>query len=50
MKFIYRNSGVDPSIIFTSARFRVRFAAPEAIRADEKVRQAYLGEQERRDG
>ncbi len=24
--------------------------APEAIRADEKVRQAYLGEQERRDG
>src|ERR1700674_5055809 len=22
MKFIYRNSGVDPSIIFTSARFR----------------------------
>src|SRR6201985_1562564 len=22
MKFVYRNSGVDPSIIFTSARFR----------------------------
>ena len=21
MKFVYRNSGVDPSIIFTSARF-----------------------------
>src|ERR1700759_3165670 len=33
MKFVYRNSGVDPSIIFTSARFRVRRAAPEAIRA-----------------
>ena len=24
MKFVYRNSGVDPSIIFTSARFRGR--------------------------
>ena len=33
MKFVYRNSGVDPSIIFTSARFRGRTAAPEAIRA-----------------
>jgi UDP-N-acetylmuramate dehydrogenase len=33
MKFVYRNSGVDPSIIFTSARFRGRPAAPEAIRA-----------------
>jgi UDP-N-acetylmuramate dehydrogenase len=33
MKFVYRNSGVDPSIIFTSARFRVRPAAAEAIRA-----------------
>src|SRR6201990_1647328 len=33
MKFVYRNSGVDPSIIFTSARFRGRLAAPEAIRA-----------------
>jgi UDP-N-acetylmuramate dehydrogenase len=33
MKFVYRNSGVDPSIIFTSARFRGRVAAPEAIRA-----------------
>jgi UDP-N-acetylmuramate dehydrogenase len=33
MKFVYRNSGVDPSIIFTSARFRGRIAAPEAIRA-----------------
>jgi UDP-N-acetylmuramate dehydrogenase len=33
MKFVYRNSGVDPSIIFTSARFRGVPAAPEAIRA-----------------
>jgi UDP-N-acetylmuramate dehydrogenase len=32
MKFVYRNSGVDPSIIFTSARFRGVVAAPEAIR------------------
>jgi UDP-N-acetylmuramate dehydrogenase len=33
MKFVYRNSGVDPSIIFTSARFRGRIDSPEAIRA-----------------
>jgi UDP-N-acetylmuramate dehydrogenase len=33
MKFSYRSSGVDPSIIFTSARFRGMMAAPEAIRA-----------------
>jgi UDP-N-acetylmuramate dehydrogenase len=33
MKFVYRNSGVDPAIIFTSARFRGKPAAPEAIRA-----------------
>jgi len=33
MKFVYRNSGVDPSIIFTSARFRGAAAAPGAIRA-----------------
>jgi UDP-N-acetylmuramate dehydrogenase len=32
MKFVYRNSGVDPSITFTSARFRGRPATPEAIR------------------
>jgi UDP-N-acetylmuramate dehydrogenase len=32
MKFVYRNSGVDPSIIFTSARFRGVPTAPEAIR------------------
>jgi UDP-N-acetylmuramate dehydrogenase len=33
MKFVYRNSGVDASIIFTSARFRGAPAAAEAIRA-----------------
>lgn len=33
MKFVYRNSGVDPSIIFTTARFRGRIASPGAIRA-----------------
>ena len=33
MKFAYRNSGVDPSVTFTSARFRGAPAAPEAIRA-----------------
>src|SRR6201991_2449162 len=32
MKFVYRNSGVDPSIIFTSARFRGAIKPPEAIR------------------
>ncbi len=33
MKFVYRSSGVDPSIIFTGARFRGKLATPEAIRA-----------------
>ena len=33
MKFAYRMSGVDPEIIFTSARFRGVSAAPAAIRA-----------------
>jgi UDP-N-acetylmuramate dehydrogenase len=33
MKFVYRSNGVDPSIVFTSARFRGRIAAPETIRA-----------------
>jgi UDP-N-acetylmuramate dehydrogenase len=32
MKFSYRNSGVDPSLIFTAARFRGLPTAPEAIR------------------
>jgi UDP-N-acetylmuramate dehydrogenase len=33
MKFVYRNSGADTSVIFTSARFRGQVAALEAIRA-----------------
>ena len=33
MKFVYRSSGVDPSIIFVSARFRGTPTEPEAIRA-----------------
>lgn len=33
MKFVYRSSGVDPSIIFTAARFRGTPASAEAIRA-----------------
>src|SRR4030081_2697156 len=33
MKFVYRRSGVDTSIIFPSARFRGLIAAPEVIRA-----------------
>ncbi|QPF83283.1 UDP-N-acetylmuramate dehydrogenase [Bradyrhizobium genosp. L] len=32
MKFVYRSSGVDPSIIFTSARFRGSITDAEAIR------------------
>jgi len=32
MKLVYRNSGVDPSIIFTSARFQGKPASSEAIR------------------
>jgi len=33
MKFAYRSSGADPSIVFTSARFRGMITAAEAIRA-----------------
>jgi UDP-N-acetylmuramate dehydrogenase len=33
MKFVYRNCGVDPAIVFTSARFRGRPSSAEAIRA-----------------
>ncbi|MBR0904768.1 UDP-N-acetylmuramate dehydrogenase [Bradyrhizobium liaoningense] len=33
MKFVYRNSGVDTSIIFTSARFRGEIGDSDAIRA-----------------
>jgi len=32
MKFVYRNSGVDASVIFTAARFRGVGATPQAIR------------------
>jgi UDP-N-acetylmuramate dehydrogenase len=32
MKFVYRSSGVDPSIIFTSARFQGKPATADAIR------------------
>jgi UDP-N-acetylmuramate dehydrogenase len=33
MKFVYRNSGVEEGIVFTSALFRGKIAAPEVIRA-----------------
>ena len=33
MKFVYRNSGVDPSTIFTSALFRGKLTDAETIRA-----------------
>ncbi|MEA2830668.1 MAG: UDP-N-acetylmuramate dehydrogenase [Bradyrhizobium sp.] len=33
MKFAYRHSGIEASIIFTSARFRGGVAAPDVIRA-----------------
>ena len=33
MKFVYRNSGIDPSIIFTTARFRGEIRDTAAIRA-----------------
>jgi UDP-N-acetylmuramate dehydrogenase len=33
MKFVYRSSGVDPSIVFTSASFRGVVGSAEAIRA-----------------
>jgi UDP-N-acetylmuramate dehydrogenase len=33
MKFVYRNSGVDPGVIFTSARLGGQIADPAAIRA-----------------
>jgi UDP-N-acetylmuramate dehydrogenase len=32
MKFVYRNSGVDASVVFTAARFRGVGATPQAIR------------------
>jgi UDP-N-acetylmuramate dehydrogenase len=33
MKFVYRNSGVDTSVIFTSALYRGKLTDPETIRA-----------------
>ena len=33
MKFVYRNCGVDPSIVFTSARFKGEPSTPDDIRA-----------------
>src|SRR3954467_6462901 len=33
MQFVYRNSGVDPSIVLTSAQFRGLITDPSAIRA-----------------
>jgi UDP-N-acetylmuramate dehydrogenase len=33
MNFVYRDCGVDPAVIFTSARFRGKPTPPEAIRA-----------------
>jgi len=33
MKFVYRNSGVEEGVIFTSALFRGKIADPESIRA-----------------
>ncbi len=33
MGFEYRSSGIDPSVIFTGAKFRGRIAEPETIRA-----------------
>lgn len=33
MQFVYRNSGVDPSIIFTSAKFRGPITDPATIRS-----------------
>ncbi|TKT72207.1 UDP-N-acetylmuramate dehydrogenase [Afipia massiliensis] len=33
MKFVYRNSGIDTSVIFTSALYRGRVTDPETIRA-----------------
>jgi UDP-N-acetylmuramate dehydrogenase len=43
MKFVYRNSGVDPSIIFTSARFQGRPATAEVIRVRMNEVQAHRG-------
>jgi UDP-N-acetylmuramate dehydrogenase len=44
MKFTYRNCGVDPDLIFTSARFRGKIAASETIRARMNEVQAHREE------
>jgi UDP-N-acetylmuramate dehydrogenase len=41
MKFVYRSSGVDASVIFTSVRFQGRLATTEAIRARMQEVQAH---------
>ncbi|WP_322517758.1 UDP-N-acetylmuramate dehydrogenase [Rhodopseudomonas palustris] len=41
MQFSYRHSGADPSLIFTSARFRGTPASPDAIRAKMNEVQAH---------
>jgi UDP-N-acetylmuramate dehydrogenase len=41
MKFVYRSSGVDASVIFTSVRFRGRPGTTEAIRARMQEVQAH---------
>jgi UDP-N-acetylmuramate dehydrogenase len=41
MKFVYRSSGVDASVIFTSVRFRGRPGTAEAIRARMQEVQAH---------
>jgi UDP-N-acetylmuramate dehydrogenase len=41
MKFVYRSSGADASVIFTSVRFRGRPGAAEAIRARMQEVQAH---------
>ncbi|WP_041798660.1 UDP-N-acetylmuramate dehydrogenase [Rhodopseudomonas palustris] len=41
MQFSYRSSGADPSLIFTSARFRGTPASPDAIRAKMNEVQAH---------
>jgi UDP-N-acetylmuramate dehydrogenase len=44
MKFTYRNCGVDPDLIFTSARFQGKTAASETIRARMNEVQAHREE------
>ena len=41
MKFVYRNSGLDPSIIFTSALFRGKLTDTDTIRARMKEVQTH---------